>query len=297
MTDYSQHHITAGDGTRLGYRLYPPGGGGTEADGALPIICLPGLTRNARDFHPLALRLLRESASPRKIVSIDYRGRGTSAWAQDKASYTVAVEAQDLMAVLAHLKIDRALFIGTSRGGLILHVLAALAPERLAGVVFNDIGPELEIAGLRQIQDYLREPVAPANWEAARAELFRLHGAAFPILNDEDWAEMAHAIYTTKEGVITADCDPAIGAAFAAADLDAPLPALWPQFDQFPDIPMVVVRGEHSQLLTDETVEEMKRRRPRLQRLLAKGQGHAPLLHRVEIVGPVTAFLSGGNAA
>lgn len=297
MANHSQHYMTAADGTRLGYRLYPPDGDGTAIDGALPVICLPGLTRNARDFHPLALRLLHESPSPRRIVSIDYRGRGASAWAADKGSYNVLAEAQDLLAVLSHLQIGRALFIGTSRGGLILHVLAAMAPERLAGIVFNDIGPELGLDGLRQIQDYLREPVALASWEAACAELKRVHGAAFPALTEEDWTEMARAIYTTREGAIVADCDPAICAAFAAADLDAPLPALWAQFDQFPDIPMLVVRGEHSRLLTDETIEEMKRRRPRLQRLLAKGHGHAPLLHSDEIAGPLTAFLTGRDLA
>lgn len=297
MADHTQYHIAATDGTQLGYRLYAPAAEAAASPNTLPVICLPGLTRNARDFHPLAKRIITDPKRPRSVVCIDYRGRGSSGRAIDKASYTVATEAQDVMAVLDHLAIDRALFIGTSRGGLILHVLAALAPERLAAIVFNDIGPELGIEGLRQIQDYLRAPRRLATWRDAREDLKRVHGAAFPCLGETDWAEMAEAIYTQDENGIVADCDPAIAAAFAAADLTPPLPALWAQFDQFPDIPMLVIRGEHSRLLTADTVAAMAARRPSLQAVVAPGQGHAPLLHRPEIAAPLGAFLASATHA
>jgi pimeloyl-ACP methyl ester carboxylesterase len=273
--EWHQQFATAGDGIRLGYRIYDPAGPST----ADPVVCLPGLTRNARDFHEIAGLIAHDTAKPRRIIAIDYRGRGTSEWADDKASYTVGMEVQDLLMVLDACGIDRAAFIGTSRGGLILHVLADLAPAKMSAVILNDIGPDLAVEGLAQIQDYLRAPDRPATWRQAVATLKQVHGPAFPLLTDDDWAAFARAIYRESGGQLAADCDPAIGETFAALDLSQPLPSLWTQFDQFPQAPMMVIRGENSTLLTPETVERMREKRPALLCLTAQGQGHAPLLH------------------
>lgn len=285
--EYLQYFVTAGDGTTLGYRIYEPG----RPSAALPAICLPGLTRNARDFHEIAGMIANDATKPRRVVAIDYRGRGSSARADDKSTYTVGVEAQDLLTVLDACGIGRAAFIGTSRGGIILHVLAGLTPLKISAVIFNDIGPELAVEGLRQIQDYLRTPEIPVSWPQAVATLKQVHEPAFPALAEADWMGFAKAIYRESGAVLTADCDPAIGQAFAALDLSQPLPSLWAQFDQFPDCPIMVIRGEYSQLLTPETVVQMREHRPTLLHVTAHGQGHSPLLHLGDLPRQIRDFL------
>ncbi len=144
----------APDGLKLYARVYEPA---REVD-SLPLVCLPGLTRNARDFHELALVLSEHPETPRRVISFDYRGRGLSAYDPDFTHYNIGTEAGDVIAGLGVLGIDRAVFLGTSRGGLIIHILAAIAPQLLAGVIFNDIGPEIAPAGLLQISQYLNNP-------------------------------------------------------------------------------------------------------------------------------------------
>lgn len=294
MTDFEQHFISSADGTCLAYRDYPrKERAAGDASDSLPVVCLPGLTRNARDFHALALAISTVEERSRRVIAIDYRGRGLSDRATDPATYSIPVETEDLLTLLDHLGIDSAIFIGTSRGGLILHVLATIAPQRIAGVIFNDIGPELALQGLLDIQTYLKDTPWIGNWGEAVAHLRRVHGPSFPALSNQDWQELADAIYVeTKEG-IRADCDPAIGAAFSAADLEAqPIPALWDAFDQFPEVPMMVIRGEHSTLLTSQTVAAMQTRRQDLIALTAAGQGHAPILHRQQLQKEILEFLA-----
>jgi pimeloyl-ACP methyl ester carboxylesterase len=285
--EWFQQYATAGDGIRLGYRIYEPGAPSADQ----PVVCLPGLTRNARDFHEIASLIAGDATKPRRVIAIDYRGRGTSARADDKASYTVGVEAADLLVVLDACDVEQAAFIGTSRGGLILHVLAGLAPAKISSVIFNDIGPELAVEGLREIQNYLRTPEAPESWPQAVTVLKRVHGTAFPLLSEDDWMVFAKAIYQEDRERLTADYDPAIGEAFAALDLSQPLPALWGQFDQFPDRAMMVIRGEYSKLLTPETVKRMEEHRPSLLCVTAQGQGHAPLLHLGDLPRQILDFL------
>ncbi|MBP2547457.1 pimeloyl-ACP methyl ester carboxylesterase [Neorhizobium galegae] len=289
--EWLQQYVTAGDGLRLGYRIYDARAG---SDG-LPLVCLPGLTRNARDFHEIAETIAEDSEKPRRVIAIDYRGRGSSQRATDPATYTPVVEAQDLLTVLDSCGIDKAAFIGTSRGGLILHVLTGLAPQRISAVILNDIGPELGVEGLRQIQAYLRSPVWPTSWAEAEALLKSLHGTDFPALAEADWRTLAHAVYAEREGGLEPDCDPAIAEGFASLDLTQPLPALWPQFDAFPDVPMMMIRGAHSKLLTPETVARMTEHRPSLTVITASGQGHAPLLHLGDLPAAIRTFLYQAN--
>ncbi len=177
---YLEHHIDSPDGLTLYARDYASNAEG--AAGRLPVVCLAGLTRNSRDFHPLAVMLSRDAETPRRVITIDTRGRGGSQWDVDTSRYTVPHEAGDVIAVLKALGIDRAAFIGTSRGGLILHVLAAVQPQLLGAVILNDVGPAIGIEGLRHIQSYLgQRPGYPGLSEAAQA-LERVHGPAFPKL-------------------------------------------------------------------------------------------------------------------
>ncbi|CAN7222583.1 alpha/beta hydrolase [Rhizobium rhizogenes] len=282
--------VTTPDGLMLYARDY--GRGGSSVSAPPPVICLPGLTRNSRDFHQLALLLSRDPIAPRRVITLDARGRGLSAWDDDKSHYTLAVEAQDVLAMCAALDISEAVFIGTSRGGLVLHLLAASHPEFLKAVILNDIGPVLEKEGLGDIRDYLNRDRKPADWSEAVDILRENHGRAFTALSEEDWRDMARAIYTVKDGKIVADYDPAIAAQMQALDLEAPIPDLWTQFEAFRDIPLMVIRGENSRLLAIATVKEMARRHLGATTKTALGQGHAPILHLGDIPAAIGDFLA-----
>ena len=258
-----------------------------------PLVCLPGLTRNSRDFHQLALALSTDPAAPRRVYTLDYRGRGLSEWDPDKSRYTLVIEAEDVIAACAALDIPKAAFLGTSRGGLTLHLLAGMRPTLMAAVILNDIGPVIEGAGLAQIKAYLSRERRPRDWTEAVAALREIHGRAFTALGDADWADMADAIYAEIDGKIVADFDPAIAEQVKAIDLTAPIPALWPQFDGLTGLPVMVIRGENSALLSAETVEAMKKRHPGLKILVAMGQGHSPLPHLGDIPAVIRTFLAG----
>ncbi|OWO92976.1 alpha/beta hydrolase [Rhizobium esperanzae] len=278
------------DGLRLYARDYRP----EEAAAAerLPVICLPGLSRNARDFHPLALLLSRDRTGPRRVIALDSRGRGNSAWDENKANYNLAVETGDIIAACAAFGIERAFFIGTSRGGLILHLIAATRPDLLEAVVLNDIGPAIEARGLALIRDYLNSGKAPADWKEAADLLRENHGASFTALTGEDWREMALALYRDVAGRPVADFDPAIAEALRSIDFSQPLPDLWAQFESLSRFPLMLIRGENSPLLSQETAGEMARLHPGLILHTAGGQGHAPLLHLGNIPAAIRAFLA-----
>jgi pimeloyl-ACP methyl ester carboxylesterase len=225
-------------------------------------------------------------------MALDYRGRGLSDRDDNKANYNLAVECGDVIAGCAAFGIDRAIFIGTSRGGLILHLVAAIKPELLAGVILNDIGPVIEPAGLMAIRDYLNRDRKPRSWSEAVDILKENHGAAFPALGLPDWEGMAHAIYREQNGVPVADYDPAIAEQLKTIDFINPLPDLWSQFESLRSTPLLVIKGETSNLLSRETMDEMAKRHPGMVQTLAQGQGHAPLLHLGDIPTVIRTFIS-----
>lgn len=282
--------FTASDGLKLYARDY--GHDNPLTADRLPVLCLPGLTRNSRDFHQLALRLSGDTIAPRRVITVDARGRGLSTWDDDKSHYNLAVEADDVLSACAVFDIPQAAFIGTSRGGLVLHMLAVDHPELLKAVVLNDIGPILEKQGLIEIRDYLNRERKPTDWADAVELLKENHGAGFPILSEDDWRDMAYSIYAEIEGKVTADFDPAIAAQMLALDLESPLPDLWQQFEGFRDTALMAVRGENSKLLAPETVQEMEVRHPGLKAVTATGQGHAPILHLNDLPQAIQSFLA-----
>lgn len=286
---FDEHHLPASDGLMLYARDYRPHD--PAAVRRTPVICLAGLSRNCRDFHPFASMIVAGEESCRRVIALDYRGRGRSAWDEDKSNYNLIVECNDVLAVMTALGIDRAAFIGTSRGGLILHLLATTRPEAIAAVILNDIGPVIEADGLREIASYLGGDERPRSWDEAAAILRRTHGAAFPALTDADWQEMARAIYVEQHGRLVADFDPAIAAQLQMLDLSRPLPDLWPQFDAFWAMPLMAIRGEHSRLLSAEAFAAMATRHPHLRACTAAGQGHAPLLHKPDVFTTLMDFL------
>jgi pimeloyl-ACP methyl ester carboxylesterase len=290
---FFERFIENADGLKLYLRDY----GQDRPDSAdrLPVICLPGLSRNSRDFHQLAALLSSPPAlerQPRRVICLDYRGRGLSDWDNDKSRYQLPVEAADVLAVCAALDVSRAIFIGTSRGGLILHLLAAMKPELLAAVILNDIGPVIEMQGLLHIRDYLSPAPPQATWQAAAGRLKTVHGMVFPALADRDWMDMAKAIYRERNGQIRPDFDPALAEPLQARDSNTPLPDLWPLFEGLKDMPVMAIRGEHSNILSSETFREMQRRHPKLEALTAFGQGHAPILHLEPLRSEIARFIA-----
>ncbi|MDX8459348.1 alpha/beta fold hydrolase [Mesorhizobium humile] len=283
---FSDFFYAAPDGLKLHARIY-----GEANAGGLPVVCLPGLTRNARDFHELALHLSSKATSSRKVIACDYRGRGQSDHDPDIGHYNVGVEAGDVLAGLSTLGIEEAAFIGTSRGGLIIHVLGALKPAALKAIVLNDIGPVIEAEGLAHIRSYLHRAPKPKTFAEAVDAQRRVHGADFPALTGADWARMVRAICRETEAGWVPDFDPALVDTLAGIDLSKPLPDLWPQFDALAAIPLLAIRGANSKLLSTATLQEMQERHPGMEQITVEDQGHAPFLETGDLPGKIAAFL------
>lgn len=284
---FEEHVFTAPDGLDLYARIY-----GAHLRRAMPAICLPGLTRNSRDFHGLALHLSREAAQPRRVVTVDYRGRGRSGHAPDWRSYDVATETRDLLAGLTVLGIDRAAFIGTSRGGLIVFALSAARPAAIGAVVLNDVGPVIEGDGLARIRAFMERAPEPASFQDAAAILRAAHGAAFTALGDADWNRMARAIWRDENGRPVADYDPRLSRTLKGIDFSRPLPVFWPQFEALARVPVLGIRAAASTLLSAATFAEMARRHPRFEAVTVEGQGHAPMLETAALPTRIEMFLA-----
>lgn len=289
---YNEHYFKSDDGLKLYIRDYPVADDSLEKK---PIVCLPGLTRNSKDFHKLASYLNQESAQSRRIVSIDYRGRGKSQWDRDAANYNIIREAQDVLAALEHLNISSAGFIGTSRGGLILHIIATLKLDVISSIIFNDVGPELELQGLLDIQSYLLKSKLPKNWSDAASALKAIHGLNFPALTDADWRDMANDIYIEKDNRIVADFDPAIVKSISSVNKDTELPSLWVQFKLLTSIPILTIRGSNSSLLSELIVERMNSIHPNHSDITVSGQGHPPNLTGNHLEHKIAEFFNNTN--
>lgn len=266
--------FTARDGARLAFA--------DEGDG-LPLLCLPGLTRTMADFD-----YLRPHLPPCRLIRMDYRGRGASAWT-GATTYTVPQEGQDALALLDHLGVDRAAILGTSRGGLIGMLLAAVAKERLIGLCLNDIGPVIHRPGLTRIFDYVGRNPAAKTHEALAAALPR-NMPGFANVPPDRWLAEARLHYSATEGGLKITYDPALRDAFLAA-FDGPPADLWPLFDACAGLPLGLIRGANSDLLTVETAAEMRRRRPDLIFAEVPDRAHIPFLDEAESLGVIHGFL------
>ncbi|MBB5722331.1 pimeloyl-ACP methyl ester carboxylesterase [Loktanella ponticola] len=252
------------DGTRLYY---------TDEGNGIPILCLAGLTRNGRDFDHVAPHL--PTMMPVRLIRLDYRGRGQSDWA-DPSTYTVPHEAQDVLELLDHLGLEKAAILGTSRGGLIAMFLAATAYDRLLGVALNDIGPELADSGLDVIKDYIgRRPAQKTYAEAAafRAKAWS-HFSDVPMAR---WLTEVENHYIETEDGLELRYDPKLREAVLEAGTQ-PAPDLWPLYDALLGLPLCLIRGENSDLLSEATADKMLERRIDMIRADIPGRGHVPFL-------------------
>lgn len=280
---FREHSVTAADGTALYARDYDEAG-----TGRTPVVCLPGLTRNARDFETVAPHL----AAGRRVLALDFRGRGKSGRA-DPATYRPDQEVADTLAVLDHLGVGCFAVIGTSRGGIVAMVMAARALGRMAGVAFNDIGPRIDKAGLLRIRSYLGAEPRFASWDEAAAAL-RATNPGFPALAEADWHAFARRVFRAENGLPRADYDPGLTVNFPApADIEAgKVPELWALFDMLAPLPCLVLRGENSDLLSPDTMAEMARRHPKLAAVTVKDRGHVPFLDEPESLAALGLWLS-----
>ena len=282
---YEDRYWTSSDGLSLHYRNYP----GPEDSAALPVLCMHGLTRNARDFAALA-----ESLAPkRRVIVPEMRGRGMSDYAKVSDSYTPPTYVADVEKLLAEQGITRFIAIGTSMGGLMTMLMAHLHPGRIAAAVMNDIGPEVDAAGLGRISGYVGQGRSYPTWVHAARALAGAHGAAFPDYDLDQWLEMAkRTMVVTQNGRISYDYDMAIAEPFAKPGNAAP-PNLWLAFEALRDVPMLLVRGELSDLLSADTVKQMGVRNPALQSITVPRVGHAPTLDEPPVRKAIHALLDG----
>ena len=297
MNAPTSHFISAPDGLKLHAREY-----GRHSGRGHPVVCLPGLARSGGDFEILATALANYPTKPRRVVALDYRGRGQSDYDRNPANYSFQVEIADVLAVLTALDCAPAIFIGTSRGGILTMLMAAMRPSLIAGVVLNDIGPVIEPKGLMRIKGYVGKLPQPRSYDEAAEILRRLFSAQFPKLTPEDWLASAHRTFKESKGQLVPDYDVALAKTLEGVDFEHPLPPLWPQFDALGAVPMLVIRGENSDLLTAETVEAMAARRaatettdarpPSMDVLVVPDQGHAPLLAEAETIARIADFIA-----
>ena len=284
----------AQDGLRLHMRIFEPR---AQVDDLLPVVCLPGLTRNVRDFEALAQIIAGDEKTPRRVIAFDYRGRGLSEYDKDWTHYNIGIEAADVIAGLTVLDVEKACFIGTSRGGLIMHLLAAMRPGLLGPMVMNDVGPVIGGAGLAQIRATLSKIQPLKSWDQAEKMVAMGHAKNFPAINDADIARMARAVFKEQDdGTIIADFDPALLNGLKDIDFNVPLPTLWPQFMGLKASPLLIVRGALSLLLTQETLYEMLEKHGNAKALIIEGQGHAPLLETGTIPQKIMDFFNKNDA-
>ncbi len=278
--------LSAPDGLRLHARCY-----GRASAPALPVVCLPGLARTAEDFVTLAQALAGDAQRPRRVIALDYRGRGLSDYDRDPANYSFQVELADVLAAMTALDATPAVIVGTSRGGILAMLMAALRPSALAGVVLNDIGPVIEPKGLMRIRGYVGKLPQPTSFEEGAEILRRLFSAQFPKLSHEDWLASAHRTFKQQDGALVPTYDVRLAKTLEGVDFEKPFPPLWKEFDALAHVPVMSVRGANSDLLMPATVEAMRARRPAMDVLEVPDQGHAPLLVEDDVIGAIADFI------
>ena len=277
---YQDGYWWSNDGLRLHYRDYP------GRDHRPPILCIPGLTRNARDFEDVAARLSPDW----RVICVDLRGRGESAYAKDSMSYAPLTYLQDLEALIAELKLSQFVAFGTSLGGIMTMLLAATGPGRVAGALINDIGPDIQTGGLDRIRSVVGKSQSFPTWVHASRWISEVQSHVFPNYGLTDWLAMAkRTCRLTPQGRVVPDYDMRI-----ADPMKLPTEAadLWPAYRAMGDVPVTILRGSLSDILTDATAKRMVKELPKARLVTVKKVGHAPALDEPESVKAIDALLA-----
>ncbi len=281
MSEFSDRFWSSRDGLKLHYRDYP------GREDRVPVLCLPGLTRNARDFEGVAERLAGEW----RVLCPDMRGRGDSAYAKDSATYNPMQYVDDIALLLEDQGIARFAVIGTSLGGLMTMVMGMIMPQRIAGAVLNDIGPQIEPAGLARIKDYVGQGRSFPTWMHAARALEEIQGPAYPDYQIGDWLRVAKRLMTLGSNTrIVFDYDMKIAEPLANMDPDNQAD-LWPGIEGLADKPVLIVRGALSDILSQNTLDEMQKRLPQAEVVTIARVGHAPTLDEPEAAAAIERLL------
>ncbi len=271
--------------------LYARDYAGAEGAALLPVIAIHGLTRNSADFGTVAPLI---AATGRRVLALDVRGRGRSDRAADPMTYQPPVYAKDVLALLDQAGVGRAVFLGTSMGGLITMALTAMAPDRVAAAILNDIGPEVAPEGLARIASYTGQTVEIRSWDDAADYARRTNGAALPHYGPDDWLAFARRVFREgPDGVPVLDYDPDITVPMRAAGKDALVPDLWPAFRNLAEgRKLLLVRGATSDLLSSDIAGRMREAAPEMKFVEVPGVGHAPMLDEPAARDAILDFLS-----
>jgi len=280
MAAFRERRLAAQDGLSLYYRDY-----GDPLSPRLPLVCLTGLTRNSADFADLADR----HASERRILCLDYRGRGRSAYDSDWRNYDPRIYVSDIAHLLAANDLHRVVVVGTSLGGVLTMALAVLKPTTLAAAVLNDIGPDVVPGGLIRIMGYIGTDQPQPDWPSAVRYLRQLL-PTLSIRTDEGWLKMAQATYRQgADGLLHFDWDVKLAKPLLAQSGN--VPDLWPFFSALRRIPTLVLRGALSDVLSPETFARMALVKPDLERVTVPNSGHVPTLNEPEAAAAIDAFI------
>jgi pimeloyl-ACP methyl ester carboxylesterase len=279
---YAENFWLSHDGLKLYARVYPG-----PKPSARSVLCLHGLTRNSRDFEDLAPHLQHRY----RVIVPDVRGRGLSARDPNPQNYQPAIYLQDILALLDSVDAQRVAVIGTSMGGLLAMMMAVGSRDRVSGVVLNDMGPEVDPAGLERIKGYAGRLPPPKNWDDAVAQTQTIFGSAWPNLSAERWSALTRRGYREDEkGALNVDADPMIGEMLRAAP--SATANLWPFWKALRGMPMLAIRGAQSDILSAATFAKMKAENPELTQLEVAERGHVPLLDEPECVAAIDVFLT-----
>lgn len=283
MSKYSEHTYTSTDGLRLYYRDYA-----APRETAPVLLCLPGLTRNSRDFDDLAEHLRNRY----RVLCADLRGRGKSEYATDPLTYSPPVYVQDVEKLLMAAEVEAAGFIGTSLGGLLTMMAASMIRHRVRAAVLNDVGPVIDPTGVARISSYVGNTPEYDSWESAAKGYRALNQDVFPTWDDKDWMRTVRRTCAERsDGSIRADYDPNIAVPMRES---GPEPAidLWSLFEALSGIPTLAIRGELSDILSAQTLVEMQVRLPSLRQVVVPCVGHAPVLSESESIKAIDGFLN-----
>jgi len=282
-----QFHWQSEDGLKLSGEIWDPNSPAKD----IPLLCLAGLSRCSKDFHAIAVYLQERGY---RVIALDYRGRGKSDWDPDWQNYTIPIEGQDIDAAISKLGLNRFAILGTSRGGL--HAMAMgqrYDKQRIAAIVLNDVGARIEMRAIHRLATTIGRNMTHSSYEALANHLQNGLKTQFCAFTDVDWLRYAHQLASKQHDQVVLDYDPALGHQLASLDEGAPWPDLWPLFDGLAGIPMQVIHGENSDLLTDETCKTMQARHEGLELVNVPDQGHAPMLWDEETQAKIAGFLDG----
>lgn len=281
---FSENYYKTQDGLNLYYREY-----GSVED-ACPIICLSGLTRSSLDFHDFAERYSKE----RKVYALDYRGRGKSEYDKDYKNYNPQVYLGDIFTFLTVKGIEKALFAGTSLGGLLTMAFAGFAKNFIAGAILNDVGPEVDSAGSSRIVDYVGKDARYESLEDAAAKQKEIYGGAYPDLPEDDWLGQAKTTFVYDEDAknYRLNYDLSLGKALAEQLSSGEQIDLWPFFKALGDVPTLAIRGALSDVLSADVFARMKAENPNLETLVLENRGHVPLLNEPETLAVLDEFIA-----